>query len=442
MPTPSRDKLLRMDGWPGGINNRIRETEQKVERQSETIRSSEYLRKALNVDLTAEGHPLRRRGRNLLAAGNTHSLWANDSLGLICCVADGTLYASTDSDYAAQAFAAISVNKYLPVSYCVMNGSVFWSNGASLGEIDVAARIAKPWGTPVAPQPIISVGPVQNAGGWEDARQVAVVYVDDYGTEGGASEPVLATGQGAFTVTIPMPLPAGVSKANIYVSEAGGEILYLTESLISSSVATIYDVNVGRGKEIDTLNLKPPKAGQLVAANSGRIYIARNNQIFFTEALRYHLTRPAQGIYMFPETITMLEPAANGLYVGTKNGVAFIAGTDPYDVKQDYVSRYAPVEGAITRIGGNRLGVPVDDVPVWWNIDGVLMVGLPNGEVKELTRDRFAVPEYAAGAISLSEREGMSHLVSSLRSSDGINKMGATDSVVASVRTNNIVINS
>jgi hypothetical protein len=36
----------------------------------------------------------------------------------------------------------------------------------------------------------------------------------------------------------------------------------------------------------------------------------------------------------------------------------------------------------------------------------------------------------------------MAHIVSSLRSSDGVNNMGATDTVVATVRTNNIVLNA
>ncbi len=442
MTTPSRDKLLRMDGWPGGINNRIRETEQSVPRSDEAIPSSQFLRSALNVDLSAEGTPLRRKGRTELATGWTHSLWASDRLNVFCCVADGTLYASTEADYANTAFASVSVNRYLTMSYCAINTSVYWSNGAELGVFDAQSRTVKTWGIPVAPKPVVSPGPSENSKGWEDSRQVSVVYVDQYGTEGGASEPVLATGAGTFTVTVPMPLPNDVVKANIYVSEVGGEILYLTETLSTLTTATIYVGNIGKGKQIDTLNMEPPKAGQLLAAGHGRVYIARNAQISFTEPLRYNLTRPSQGIYTFSDYVTMMQPVDDGLYVGTKTGVVFIAGTDPYDVTQKHVSSYAPVEGASMQISGEQVGVPLDTVPVWWGTGRGLVVGLPGGQLKELTEDRYTLPKYAAGAMSLREQEGMTHIISSLRSSDGLNKMGATDTVVASVRTNNIILNN
>ena len=74
MPAVNDKKLLRMDGWPGGVNNRIRETETPARRDAEAIPNSAFLRKALNVDLTAEGHPLRRKGYALHTAGYAHSV--------------------------------------------------------------------------------------------------------------------------------------------------------------------------------------------------------------------------------------------------------------------------------------------------------------------------------------------------------------------------------
>ena len=62
-------------------------------------------------------------------------------------------------------------------------------------------------------------------------------------------------------------------------------------------------------------------------------------------------------------------------------------------------------------------------------------MGLPDGEVRQLTRDRLAAPEYGFGAVSMREREGMSHIVSSLQKGGDANNMGASDSVVAEIRT-------
>jgi hypothetical protein len=146
---------------------------------------------------------------------------------------------------------------------------------------------------------------------------------------------------------------------------------------------------------------------------------------------------------MFPSNITLLEPSGGGIYIGTTDGIFYLAGEDPYNTTQSQVGSYGNVPYAISRIPGEKFGIGIEDeVPVWWGKDGVLVVGLPNGELKQLTRDNLAVPEFAVGAVAMREYDGMSHIVSSLRSSDGVNTMGASDTVVAEVRRNDIVLNS
>lgn len=438
MPTPNDEALLRMDGWPGGVNNRVRETEQAILRDGETLPSSQFLRQALNVDLTAEGHPIRRKGYTLHTSGYSHSAWGCDKLRIFCVVMDGQLMVGRSPSTLT---AVADVNRYNRMSYCFLNDTIYYSNGQQLGEIyyDLTQRS---WGIPVAPTPAITGPSSENPGGWTDTRQVSVTYVDYYGREGGASEAVLVGATGQFDVTLPIPLPEDVAEARIYVSQLNSEILYHAATVLASPTTTIYDTDIGKGKELDTQNLKPPQAGQLVAEMNGRIYIARNSKVIFTEPLRYELTRPSQGIFMFSDFITLLEPVQDGLYVGTNKGIVFIDGADPYSVKQVHVSPYAPVEQATARVPGEKFGVSLETVPVWWGTDGVMMLGLPKGELRQLTRDRLAVPEFQRGAVSVREYEGMSHVVSSLYSGDGENAMGATDTVVAEVRQNNIVLNS
>ena len=440
MPTPADTTLLRMDGWPGGVNNRIRETEQSVERDSRTVPSSKFLRKALNVDLTQEGHPIRRKGYTLHTAGYAHSVYGCEQLGVFCVVVDGQLLAGPDPD---SLNLVAEVNRYNRMSYCFLNDTIYYSNGIQLGEINAYNYTARPWGIPVGPTPTLTGPATQNPEGWEETRQVAVVYVDRYGLEGGASEPVLVGAVGDFTVSIPLPLLAEVSEARVYVSQPNSEILYYAQAIIAAPTITIHPTDIGKGKELETLNLKPPMAGQLVASFKGRVYIARNDKIIFTEALQYHLTRPSQGIFMFPGYITLLQPSTDGIYVGTEHGIVFLAGTDPYETKQIHVSAIAPVENAVTRTTEMfGVGASVDEIPIWWDKAGTLNAGFPGGQINDLTGDRLEVAAYQAGAIGVRDYEGMTHIVSSLRSADGMNPVGASDTVVATVRTNNIVLNS
>lgn len=130
MPTPGEDRLLRMDGWPGGVNNRIRETERAAPEvdKSSSIPHSAFLRTALNVDLTQEGHPLRRRGYVLHTAGYAHSVWQGG--GLFFVVIDGVLKVGPK---AAELTPIANVNRYLRMSYTTHAGAVYFSNGQDSG---------------------------------------------------------------------------------------------------------------------------------------------------------------------------------------------------------------------------------------------------------------------------------------------------------------------
>ena len=123
MTTPADKQLLKMDGWPGGVNNRLRETESGVMREGESIPSSAFLRKALNVDLTSEGHPLRRRGQQPTAyTGFCHSAWATDRLNVMFLVADGLLVAGAEI---GEVDDFVTANKYQNMSYCAGSSSVY-----------------------------------------------------------------------------------------------------------------------------------------------------------------------------------------------------------------------------------------------------------------------------------------------------------------------------
>ena len=338
MPTPNDDKLLRMDGWPGGVNNRIRETESASDRDSNAIPNSAFLRQALNVDLTAEGHPLRRRGYTLAQAGYAHSVFRGG--GLFFVVIDGALMVGPKAAELAQ---VATVNKYLRMSYTTHAGAVYFSNGVDSGRYLTALEV------------------------WPGPDQEHVIY-DDEGLE-------------------------------------------LTDNLY------------------ETLPI-----GQHIASFSGRIWVADNDTLWFSEGMSTNICRRATNYFMLPDFITMLQPADEGIYISTASGIYFLQGTDPFTAELNDAYGHGVVPFAFTRVNGDKFGVPEDSVPVWWTKDGVMSVGLSSGEVRQLTRDRLAAPEYGFGALSIREREGMSQMVSSLQKGGDANNMGASDSVVAEIR--------
>jgi hypothetical protein len=349
MPSPSRDKILRMDGWPGGMNNRVRETEQVVQRDGESIQSSQFLRQALNVDLTAEGHPLRRQGYALAQSGFAHSAWYSESLRRFFAVLDGQLVVGED---AASLSPFATVNRYLRMSYTERVGTVYYTNGAESGKYSDAG-----------------------VGVWPDPSRVpSRPETDEEGT---------------------------------------GELI----GVESKHYHTVLPI------------------GQVVAHHKGRLWVARDDTIHISHAMMDDYYRPATEIIQQPRYIDMLAPADEGVYVGDAKSVRFIRGVDPMDVSQTHVYDEGVVPGSMARIPGEKFGISLASVPVWWGKDGVLLLGLPTGEIRQLTRDRLATAEFGTGAVSLREREGISQIVSSLQKGGNENNMGATDTVVAEIRT-------
>jgi hypothetical protein len=349
MTSPTRDKILRMDGWPGGVNNRVRETEQVIMRDGESIQSSQFLRRALNVDLTQEGHPLRRQGYALARAGYAHSAWYSRELARFFVVVDGQLLSG---DSAATLAPFQNVNRYLRMSYTEHAGVVYYANGADSGKYGV-----------------------NGYGVWPDASKVPSRPPTD---EGGTGELI------------------GVEYKHYH-------------------------------------GVLP--VGQLVRSHKGRLWVARNETINISHAMFVDYHRPATELIQQPRYIDMLEPVDGGVYVGDATSIRFIQGTDPFDVTQIHVYDSGVVRGAFARIPGEKFEMEVDTVPVWWCRDGTLLLGMPNGQVRQLTRDRLAIAEFDVGAVSLREREGMSQIVSSLQKGGDENNMGATDTVVAEVRS-------
>ena len=437
MPTPVDNQVLLMDGWPKGANNRLRETETEAASKNEfEIPSSSWLREAVNVDLTRLGHPLRRAGYQQLVTGFTHSLWSDEYIDYGLCVHEGWLSKVT-TDNGVLITPLTEVTPFLPMAYVAVNSVVYYSNGVDRGR--VVNNTATHWGLPEPGQPEVSTS---SGTVFPGTYHVALTFEDYYGEEYGASDPVeIAVASGGITVTPPTPWPANVNKCNVYVTQANSEVYYLAKSLFTPGTVTITQPDLGKGRVLETLDLTQPQSGHILAHFNGRIYVARNDTVLFTEPLRYGLTRPAQGIYTFPERVGLLAAASDGLYVGFKGQVAFLAGMDPYDVSQVAVQPYGPVPRAMTYIAGERLGVNARHVPVWWGVDGAMVAGLPGGQVRQLTRDRLAVPTHELGAMMLREREGMSQVVSVLRRGGETNAMGASDSVVAEIRRNCVKLN-
>lgn len=440
MPTVPDNELLSMRGWPRGVNNRVRETEPADESSGGLGQShmpaSYFLREAVNVDLTKHGHPLRREGYTEVSAGYTHSLWGRKDMPFGLCVQEGHLCRVSQDGTVEQ---LVEVHRHAPMSYAVVNGMVFWSNGITNGRVDSIGALH--WSLPTPPAPSLTAG----SGGslYAGTYSVASVYVDETDQEYGSSDvaTVDVEESGSLSVTLAGSWPTGAVSMRVFVSRPNGEILYEIGEYSAPGTYAVDHSMLERGRELETQDLKPVRPGKIVRYFNGRVYVARDDTVIFTEALRYGVYRPAQGIYMFPSEVILMEPVSDGVFVGTREGVVFISGLDPYDVRQTNVLSHAPIPNTVTHVPGEYMESGDSFVPVWWGVDGAMVAGLNGGAVRQLTKDRLAVPEFQKGAMLYREREGMAQVLSTMQRGGEASAMAATDTVVATVRRNTKKLN-
>lgn len=152
-----------------------------------------------------------------------------------------------------------------------------------------------------------------------------------------------------------------------------------------------------------------PPAGHLLAHFAGRIWIARNNVIHFTEGAGLFDWVDALAGFLPPATgrVRMLRPVAGGLLIGDDAGVIFAAGCDPAAMHFSRVCPVAPIPGSDASLApgwhGDVAGRALDGLAaIWAGRDGVYL-GRGNGQAERLTSAVF--PEVSrAAAVATAHR--------------------------------------
>lgn len=371
-----------------GINNRLPDHQLAVVERGR--KAGDYLRNAVNVDLTAAGTLQRRKGSTLAVPGTRcHSLWSDGEQAFYV---DGTDLKRFTGEVVATGLAYGR-----PVSFCkAPTGDVIWTDGVRLEAIG-KGPVAVPTPNP-APAVTASGGGALPAGYY----QVAITAVAADGRESGSTWPVQVQVQDSGRIEV-SGLPGTL--VNIYVSPLNGDTLYLTASTTASSY--IIPVMGAQGAQCPTLNLRPLPAGRFVREYHGRLMVADASGLYYSEPWAYGLYNPLRG-YVPLAGITLLEPGQTGVYVATADKTFWLSGLDVDQVERvSELLPYGAVEGSAAHLGNSN------DI-AWFSSRG-LVIGTQDGQVKNMQEENVAVGAAQAGATLYREQDGMRQLVSSLR---------------------------
>lgn len=443
MAGTSDKELFRLGGFPEGLNNRAKGTEGPTDDNGVPI----ALREAVNVSLTAQGHPVRRPGQTLRADGKAHSLFALEPW--LLAVVEGNLNAYRQGGDGSLTLDATLASAYAPlplangggvmlrdryVTYASDDFSVWWSNGVAAG-----GRIAEDLS--LHPFWVDTPNPVTLAvatGSLPKGRyEVSATAVDADGRESGASGAVglqLAAGQG-IAVALPAP-PAGAVRWRLYVTPPDGDVLYEQAEL--PSTATSYNIGVRTaGAALETQWLHPLLPAQCLRYGHSRLFGLAGNVLIWSEEYRLGLMHPDNHIVLGSEA-TLLEPVGDGtdgagVWVADHKRTYFLAGADPANWQQQARYPHAAVPGTSTTLPGSYFGMDVPTVAYWMARNGVPCIGLPGGQLVPLREDTLALPVDAErGATGLMLFDGIFQLLTTTIASSA-NLAAASDSADATV---------
>lgn len=393
------------------------------------------LREAANVDIDSSGKVTRRKGFNKIYNGtNIHSLFSNQEHTLF--VEDGAL-SLLNSDYTATVLQT-GLSRFGRVAYQDIDGDIYFSDGNTTGIYSDGSIL--PMGIPTPPtKPVLMSG-----SGILPAGRYGVIFtaVDSIGRESGSTfaEFIDLDADSAITVSgFPAAL-AGATAINVYVTTQNGDVFYQHGQ--AALGASSYEItNPPTGHQCRTRFKDQMPAGHLMGYHRGRLYVAVNKVVYFSDPYNPGLTDVTKNFIMFPERVTLIAPVEQGIFFSDEKKTYYMNGTDPDDAAMRKVADYPAMENTGTEIEPGALADGVSGETWMWSSKKGVCVGLEGGEFKNLTENKYALRTGDIGAALFRQRNGINQYLGIIKADDSAaNNLYTSDVAVAEVRRNGVII--
>lgn len=304
------------------------------------------LRSCSNIDIDIEGRARRRGGFAQKTSGKHANVWEAPGYTLATRGASGDLV-NVDSGTVLAAALGHSPR----VWYAQLpNRRTAYANGTSIGIVNANGSAALALGIPLP----VSAGAAANTAGdlFPGNYQWAITHqrLAD-GREGGPvySNGVVTVTNGGIAFT-GLPTLAG-HQTNIYITGQNGAERWRAGSTTGSTF-TFSGGNDQLVRPCRTEKMQPPPVGTtLIGFWRGRMLCVVGNVLYASGLHSWHLFDLRKGFKQLSGAITLLQPSDDGIWVGTENELAFLAGST-----WDALTYSVKVKGAV--VLGSGAAVP------------------------------------------------------------------------------------
>ncbi len=149
-----------------------------------------------------------------------------------------------------------------------------------------------------------------------------------------------------------------------------------------------------------TRKFSPAPIGNHLAWLSGLMFIAKGNDLFWSESFDPGMFDLEKNRISFKTKILMVKPVANGMFISDENETSFLPGLDPQEWEKRVVLPYPAIEwsDATDYIQSLKIGYEMPGNCCSWITEHGVIVGLPSGDVKNITETKIEFPQSVEGA--------------------------------------------
>ncbi|WP_368921286.1 hypothetical protein [Comamonas aquatica] len=381
-----------------GINTRLPSTRLMVNEGSRHV--GDFLRDAVNVDLTDSSTAMRRQGYSKVLNAPTRCLHPLPDGKALAVQGTSLMLLSETASGLTAVLVSNGLSRTNHVSFSTDGAQTYLTDGVGLWCCDGTQVYRYTVTVPQsAPTPRVSTGGVLPAG----LYQMAFSHVAQDGRESAMTPTVTVQVPDKGVISISStaaPLPLGVVDLVVYMTECNGDVLYRVGALLPGETLTLTSVSYLEMSPTRHLEAMPP--GCILRHYLGRMLVADGPILYISQPYAYALYDPVEGFMQFSADIDVIAPVKGGFYV---------CADKTYFVSGDFesVNEVLPY-GAVF---ASDVSLPDSAGQAWYSHRG-LVIGDNIGQVQNKQEGVISVPPSSKAALLYRDERGIRQLLAVL----------------------------
>ena len=154
----------------------------------------------------------------------------------------------------------------------------------------------------------------------------------------------------------------------------------------------------------------PMVPGHLIEYFNGRLYVGRDNEIWFSDPMALMRTDRRRNFKQLPSRVTLLSAVDDGVYVSDQERTYFMAGGDPGEAALMNKADYPAIPYTAQKIEAERIGeLGLSGPAILWASRMGICLGASGGQFRNLTEDYYRIQGDLSSGSSLLRKRGDSH---------------------------------